>query len=77
MTAEKSKLQPEHINKNKWVSLLERFIDSNELSREMLLALVERIEISGDLKFNIFYRFRDERSRMIELGNESEVCLHE
>ena len=76
LTTEKEKLQPEYISGNKWVTLLGRFIEARELSREMLTALVERIEVSGDLRIEITYRFNDERAKMLELVQESEGCFN-
>ena len=76
LTAEKERLQPDYINGNKWVTLLDRFIESRELSREVLLAVVERIEVSRDLRIEITYRFNDERKKLVELVQESWGCLN-
>jgi hypothetical protein len=52
---------------------MERFMDEKELTREMLVAMVERIEISGNCKIEIAYRFADEYRRpLLEFITESE-----
>jgi hypothetical protein len=54
------------LDDEKWVSSLERYISTNELTREMVLAFVERIEVDGDLKVHIRFRFQDEYAKLAE-----------
>jgi predicted lipoprotein len=53
---------------------MERFIDEKELTREMLVAMVARIEITGDRRIEIIYRFADEYKRpLLQFIEESEA----
>ena len=59
------KYLPEFSSENKRITAMEQFQDEIVLTREMLLALVERIEVKGDLSFTIFYRFEDEYEKIL------------
>ncbi|MDR1704677.1 MAG: recombinase family protein [Clostridiales bacterium] len=73
--AEAEKLEPGFIDGNPWVSVMERFMDEKELTREMLLAMVERIEITGDRRIEVTYRFADEYKRpLLHFIEESEAA---
>ena len=74
---EKAKLHPEYINQNKWISSLKRFIEEKELTKEMLTALIERIEVGFDWNIEIKFRYRDEYEHFIEFTHERGVLLHE
>ena len=56
---------PEFTEKNKRLNVMELFKDEKSLTREMLLALVERIEIKSDFLFDIKYRFQDEYAKIL------------
>ncbi len=72
LSTEKSKYQPEFVDTNKWVTALEQFKDSEILTRDMLLALVERIEVKGDLSVHIIFRYQDEYQKLYTFITESE-----
>jgi hypothetical protein len=59
------KYLPEFANENKRITAMEQFQNEIVLTRKMLLALVERIEVKGDLSFTIFYRFEDEYEKIL------------
>lgn len=67
---QQQKLHLEAVDGNSKVSVLEQFLARKELTREMLLALVERIEIQGDQEIKVFYRFKDEYAPLLSLMEE-------
>jgi len=76
ITAEAAKLEPAFIEANPWVSVMERFIGEKELTREMLLAMVERIEVSRDCKIEVKYKFEDEyKEPLLQFIEESEAAI--
>jgi len=45
---------------NKWLSAFRRFMNSRELTAEMVQTLVQRIEVSNRDRVNVKFKFRDE-----------------
>lgn len=74
---EKEKFQPEFIDRNKRVSVFERFIDTKELTREMLIELIERIEVGGDFIIKIKFRYQDEYEQLINFIKDREGCFND
>ena len=72
---EKEKLCPEFVSQNKRVSFLEQFVEDKTLTREMLTALVERIEVGFNWSLEITLRYRDEYERLLAFARESGVQL--
>ena len=64
LLAESEKLDAGYIDGNPCMSVVDRFIGQKELSREMLLAMVQRIEVDGDRTIHVQFRFRDEYERL-------------
>ncbi|MDL2272969.1 recombinase family protein [Oscillospiraceae bacterium OttesenSCG-928-G22] len=74
VTAEAEKLGPAYIDNNPWVSVMERFMDEKELTREMLTAMVERIEVEANRNIHIKFRFSDEYKKpLLAFLEESEA----
>jgi hypothetical protein len=71
LTYDKDKLHPRVYEGNSRVVLLKRFAEEKVLTREMLLAMVEKITVTGDCQVEIFYRFGDEYDRLEKLIKES------
>ena len=74
LTGEKDKLHPSVYEGNNRVALIKRFADEKVLTREMALALIEKITVTGDCQIEIFYRFGDEYEKLENLIKESEVA---
>jgi hypothetical protein len=54
---------------DKWLATFERFMNEKALNREMVQALVERVEVSDINKVSVKFKFRDElESLMSEVG---------
>ena len=69
-------LKPKYVSNYESISAIDRLDNQKELSREMIVAFVEHIEVSYDKKVEITFRFKDELDSLIELNDEREVCLH-
>lgn len=54
--AEQDKL---HSAYDEWAEKFRNYIDIEELTREIVLELIEKIEVNADGSLNIFYRFRN------------------
>ena len=76
LLSEISTLNPQYISSYESLSVTSKWEHQSELTREMLLAFVERIEVSHDRKLNIMFRYRDELSSLYQLNVESEEYLH-
>ena len=68
-----NKLEPEYIQENHWVKILGKFCSDKKLSREMVVALVERIEITRDRQVTIHFKYRDAYEEILEAVNENAV----
>ena len=62
-----SKLRLEYVSENPSITEFERFSGIKELSREMLTAMIKRINVTGELKLEIQYTFADEYAALLEL----------
>jgi len=45
--------------KDEWIKRFKDYIDVDELTREMVLELIERIEVNEDGSISIYYKFRN------------------
>jgi DNA invertase Pin-like site-specific DNA recombinase len=73
LTERAEKLEPEYAGASQWSSAAERFISEGKLTREMLVAMVKRIEIQGDRSIQVDFNYRDEYERFYEFVEESEA----
>lgn len=64
IAAESSQMEAPFVEKNSFITQFERFQNEQALTREMLTALVNRIEVSGDSKIHISFRYRDEYAEL-------------
>jgi len=76
LSDEISTLQPEHLSNYESISVINNLDNQKELSKEMLTALVERIEISHSREIEVIFRYKNELSNLTELNDEREVHLH-
>ena len=60
------------VHDNKWIAMWSQFKDCKELTRELLLAVVERVIISENNKINVVFKHRDDKALMLLLS-ENEV----
>jgi hypothetical protein len=67
------KMSPEYADENEYALNFKRFLSEKGLTREMLVALVERIEVDGNRNIEIKFRYADEYERLAELAMESGV----
>ena len=51
---------------NKWFSAFVKFRDEKELTREMLLALIEKIYVNGDKQVHIVLKYQDEMKKLFQ-----------
>ena len=56
---EQSRLAEVYTHENKYLTAFRRFMDAQELSREMLTALVHSIELKSDKNIHINFKFKD------------------
>jgi hypothetical protein len=75
LIAEESKHTDTFVYGNKWIAALSRFRDSEELTREILLAVVERVIISGNDEINVIFKHRDEYEALMLHIAESGVSI--
>ena len=59
---------------NKWFAAFSRFMDSKELTAEMVQALVERVVIKSYNRVDVLFKFRDEFAAISEYSNFKEVA---
>jgi len=76
LSDEISTLQSEHLSKYESISAIDKLDNQKELSREMLIAFVERIEVSLDQNVEVIFRYKDELDSLIQLNDEREGRLH-
>lgn len=53
-------------NRNEWVCSFRRFADTDEITREMIEILIERIEVFPDRRIQITFRFSDEYDSLVQ-----------
>ena len=63
---EKERLPELNFRENKWFAAFSSFKDAKGLSREMLLALVEKIYINQDKQVHIVLKYQDEMWKMLQ-----------
>ena len=44
---------------DEWVEKFRNYINIDELTREVVLELIEKIEVNADGSINIFYKFKN------------------
>lgn len=66
LVEEKERLPESNLKENKWFAAFSRFKDAKELSREMLLSLVEKIYINQDKQVHIVLKYQDEMQKMLQ-----------
>lgn len=68
---------------NRWFSAFAKFRDEKELTREMLLALVEKIYVNEDKQVHIVLNYQDEMKKLFQkevqndagdLAADDELC---
>jgi len=52
--------------KNKWLVVFQRFIGHDELSKEMIEALIEKVIVRDNGRFEFIWRFRDEHDAICD-----------
>ena len=61
------------VEQNRWLKLFRHFSEATELTREMAVGLLERVEVFGDKRIHIQFRFKGEyeylKSILDEGGN--------
>lgn len=62
-----SRLQQEYVTESPSITEFERFSGIKTLSREMLLAMVKRINVTGELNLEIQFNFADEYAALLAL----------
>lgn len=67
---EKAQLPETNPKQNKWFAAFSRFQEKKELSREMLLALVEKIYVNEDKQVHIILKYQDEMKKLLYRGCE-------
>lgn len=65
----------DHVSENSWVSALEHFKSEKKLTTEMITALVERIEITGDKQVTISFYFQDEYQKLLAFIDEAKEAI--
>jgi len=73
LIAEEIKNTDTFVYDNKWIAALSRFRDSKELTRDILLAVVERVIVSGNNDITVVFKHRDEYEALMLHLAESEV----
>lgn len=66
LQAEKDTLPEASPKQNKWFSAFAKFRDEKELTREMLLALVEKIYVNEDKQVHIVLNYQDEMKKLFQ-----------
>jgi len=71
---EENAMQAETLTpQNKWLQALKRFTDHNDLSRDMVLTMVDRIVVYGVNQFNIVWNFKNEYEALCDYAGEVTV----
>lgn len=66
LQVEKDALPEASPKQNKWFSAFAKFRDEKELTREMLLALVEKIYVNEDKQVHIVLNYQDEMKKLFQ-----------
>ena len=75
LIAEQARHTNNYVYDNKWIAALSRFRDSKELTRDMLLAVVERVIVYGNNKIEVVRKHRDEYEAILTHISESGVSI--
>lgn len=73
LIAEETKHSAAYVSDNKWISVLSQFRATKALTRELLLAVVDRVVISGNDGVSVIFKHRDEYESLMLHLSESEV----
>lgn len=65
LSVQKNK-QTDTINLNKWAAAYSAFTSSKELSRELIISAIERIEVSQSDNVSVIFNCRDEQMALLE-----------
>jgi len=77
LESDMNKFIPELVNDNKLIKAIEKFKNEMNLTRDMVISLIERIEINADLTVHIIFRFQDEFNKIKPYILESEGGINE
>jgi len=69
LTAQQSS-QTNIVTQNKWVAAFNSFTVGKELSRELVLSIIERIDVSGTNDVTITVKYRDEQLSLLKMLEE-------
>lgn len=75
LLAEREQFSPHIADDNQYLAAFRAFYDENDLTREMLLALVERIEVASDKEISIVFKHHDEFEDFVRAVRECEAFL--
>jgi hypothetical protein len=64
--SELKKKAPSFAVENEWAIIFRRFHEEKELTREMLVSLIERIEVDANRNISITFRYKDEYRQLAE-----------
>jgi len=75
LSAEKERLSAMAIQNNPYIKAFHPFYGEETLTREMLLALVKRIEVISDKQIEILFQYKEEYEALIAAVQESKTHL--
>lgn len=75
LSAEKERLSAMAIQNNPYIKAFRPFYGAEALTREMLLALVKRIEVVSDKQIEILFQYREEYEALKAAVQESKTIL--
>lgn len=75
LTAEQEHLSAIAIANNQCTSAFRPFYGEKALTREMLMALVKRIEVTSNKQVEIIFRYKDEYEALVAAAQESKAVL--
>lgn len=75
LSAEKERLSSMAIQNNQYIKAFRPFYGEETLTREMLLALVKRIEVISDKQIEILFQYKEEYEALIAAVQESKTVL--
>ena len=77
LDSEMNTFMPEFVDNNRLIKAMDLFKNEKNLTRDMVVSLIERLEIGGDLSVHIIFRFRDEYEKIRPYIQEIEVAVNE
>ncbi|NLO49075.1 MAG: hypothetical protein GX111_12300 [Clostridiales bacterium] len=75
LTAEQERLSAMAIPNNQYITAFRPFYGEKTLTREMLLALVKRIDVLSDKQIEINFQYKDEYEALVVAAQESKAIL--